>query len=112
MMRALLALLMISFALNATAGKPLTERVKHGKQVYVQSCASCHDTGKSGAPMLSQPEQWSQRSDLWEAALFKHANEGYGLMPSGGGNQELQEYDVDAAAEYIMSEIYPDRATD
>ena len=112
MIRARLVLLLIFSALNAAAGRPLTERVNHGKQVYIQSCAVCHDTGKSGAPMLSEPEQWSQRSDLWEAIMFKHANEGYGLMPSGGGNQDLKEYDVDAAAEYMMSEIFPERATD
>ncbi|MBT4518734.1 MAG: hypothetical protein HOC23_01910 [Halieaceae bacterium] len=112
MKQSLLALMLIPCALPALAEKPHPERLEHGRQVYLQTCSGCHDTGDSGAPLLSEPGQWSQRSDLWEAVLFKHANEGYGLMPAEGGDPQLQEYDVDAAAEYMMSEIFPERTTD
>ena len=112
MKRTLLAVLLSPLALPALADKPLTERLKYGKEVYIKTCARCHDSGADGAPMISRPDQWSQRSDLWEAVLFEHANAGYGLMPGAGGDPALQEYDIDAAAEYIMSEIFPERGTD
>jgi cytochrome c5 len=112
MRRKLVALVLTAVALPTMAAKPLTERLGHGKEVYLKTCARCHDTGVDGAPMLSMPDQWSGRSDLWEAVLFEHANQGYGLMPGAGGDPSLQEYDIDAAAEYIMSGIFPECATD
>ena len=112
MKRTLLAAVLTPFALPALAEKPLTERLEYGKEVYIKTCARCHDTGADEAPVITKPEQWSQRSDLWEAVLFEHANAGYGLMPGSGGDPALQEYDIDAAAEYIMSEIFPERGTD
>ncbi len=112
MIRTILAWVLASGALVAMANPPLTERLEYGKRVYADRCASCHDTGTAGAPILSNPEQWSERSDLWDAILFEHANKGYGQMPAGGGDAALQEYDIDAAAEYIMSEVFPERATD
>jgi cytochrome c5 len=111
MTRKFLAWTLAPAALAALAGGPLTERLEHGKQVYTDHCASCHDTGKAGAPMLSRPGQWTERSDLWDAVLFEHAKQGYGQMP-GGGDAALQEYDIAAAAEYIMSVVFPERATD
>ena len=112
MKRISLLVLLTPFALGALAENPHTERLQHGKQVYLAACASCHDTGESGAPMLSRPEQWSERSELWEAVLLEHANKGYGQMPGEGGDASLQEYDVDAAAEYILSRVFPERTTD
>lgn len=112
MTRTMLALILTPVALVAMADQPLTERLEYGRQVYADYCASCHDGGEAGAPMLSKPEQWSQRSDLWDAVLFEHANKGYGQMPAGGGDAALKEYDIDAAAEYIMSQVFPERATD
>jgi len=79
---------------------------------YEHACADCHETGKNDAPRTGDPSAWADRSALWEAVLFEHANAGYGLMPGAGGDPALQEYDIDAAAEYIMSQIFPGRGTD
>ena len=44
---------------------------------------------------------------FWEAVLFEHANQGFLKMPGKGGKQELSEYDVDVAAEYMLNISHP-----
>jgi cytochrome c5 len=112
MRTAVLCLSLLTLATPALAETPLTQRLQEGKAVYARSCASCHDAGTDGAPMLSRPDQWSERSDLWEGVLFEHAREGIGKMPGKGGDQALPTADMEAAAEYILSVVYPDRTTD
>lgn len=88
------------------------ERLSLGQETYEQACASCHDTGKDGAPLTGNPKHWSNRSDLWEAVLFKHANSGYLEMPGKGGHSELTENSVNAAVEYMLSVTFPDLPRD
>ena len=80
-----------------------SERLDYGQQVYLEHCASCHDTGAKGAPVLGRAKDWVDRSRLWEAVLYEHANAGYLGMPAKGGAADLTEYDVDAAAEYMLT---------
>jgi cytochrome c5 len=112
MKRFALCLMLSSLAPLSAAEAPLTERLQHGRDVYLQHCASCHEGGEEGAPMLSQPAQWSDRSDLWEAVLFEHARNGIGNMPEKGGDTAMPNAEMEAAAEYILSVVYPDRTTD
>jgi cytochrome c5 len=89
-----------------------SERHRDGQQVYAASCASCHDTGAESAPSIHNPADWTDRSTLWEAVLFEHANKGYLEMPAKGGNNQLSEYDVDVAAEYILTVVHPELPRD
>ncbi len=73
-----------------------------GQLAYENYCSSCHDTGKNGAPINGNSDDWVDRSSLWEAVLFEHANAGYLVMPAKGGRAELTEAVVDAAAEYMV----------
>lgn len=109
---AALCLTLLTLSTTVLAETPLTQRLQEGGAIYARSCASCHDSGTDGAPMLSHPEQWSERSELWEAVLFEHAREGFGKMPGKGGDSALSTADLDAAAEYIMSVVFPDWTTD
>ena len=101
-------------ALGLAAGHawPDSHRMKDGRQVYEASCASCHDSGADGAPSISKPEDWDTRSSLWEGVLFEHANKGYLSMPAKGGDAGLTEYDVDAAAEYMLTIVHPELPRD
>lgn len=90
-----------------------SERLEDGRRAYVAGCASCHDKGVNGAPVTGRTDDWSGRSRLWEAVLFKHANSrGYLDMPAKGGRSELSEYEVNAAAEYMLTVSFPNLPED
>ncbi|MEH6591256.1 MAG: c-type cytochrome [Halioglobus sp.] len=100
-----LALLAISISASA-------DRLADGKKAYETNCASCHASGANGAPLTNNPEDWVQRSDLWEAVLLTHAKEGYLKMPAKGGDTDASDYDVGVAAEYMLSVVYPQAQPD
>ncbi|MEH6570122.1 MAG: c-type cytochrome [Halioglobus sp.] len=104
--------LLLSSVASMGADGTTSQRMEDGHRVYMEACASCHDSGVDGAPITGQTKQWSDRSHLWEAVLFEHANAGYLSMPGKGGKQELSEYDVDAAAEYMLNVSHPDLPED
>jgi len=83
-----------------------------GAEAYKIACGSCHETGVDGAPVTGDPHAWSDRSPLWQAVLFEHANSGYMDMPGKGGNPDMSNEVVTAAAEYMLSITYPDRLPD
>jgi cytochrome c5 len=89
-----------------------TDRLEDGKKVYEAHCARCHENGNLGAPKSSDPSGWDPRSDLWDAVLAEHAENGYVDMPARGGASGATDYDVDVAVEYLMSLVNPDRAPD
>jgi cytochrome c5 len=101
------AMVLLTASMAASA-----DRQADGEQAYQAKCASCHETGTNGAPVTGNPEDWEQRSDLWEAVLLAHANEGYLAMPAKGGDAQASDYEVGAAAEYLMSVVYPDALPD
>ena len=80
-----------------------------GVDAYQKVCASCHESGLNGAPVTGDADAWSDRSMHWEAVLFDHAKRGYMDMPAKGGNPELSDRSVVAAAEYMLSITFPDR---
>lgn len=78
-----------------------------GLAAYRRVCAECHETGAQGAPLTGRPEQWAGRSRLWEAVLFRHAEQGYLQMPARGGDDSLTDREVRAAAEYMLAMTQP-----
>lgn len=83
-----------------------------GQQAYAQACADCHAAGLDGAPRTGEPEDWADRSMLWEAVLFEHANKGYLEMPAKGGDPSLDDAAVARAAEYMLTQTFPDALKD
>jgi cytochrome c5 len=88
------------------------DRMALGKETYQLACASCHDSGENGAPIVGNREQWEQRSDMWQAVLSRHAKSGYLDMPGKGGHPELSDASVEAATEYMLVTTFPDRPRD
>lgn len=80
-----------------------------GQNVYNRVCAACHDDGLGGAPAVGDREAWAGRSSFWVAVLEEHAKKGYLGMPARGGDPALSDREVAAAADYMLSLIYPDR---
>jgi cytochrome c5 len=95
-------------AATVAAEEAVRERLADGQRVYEAVCAECHRSGTLGAPVVGDQSLWKPRSDLWEAVLFEHAERGWLAMPSRGGDQRLSDYEVEAAAEYMLSETFPE----
>lgn len=88
------------------------DRMALGKDTYDAACASCHETGEGGAPKTGEQSQWEERSDMWQAVLFKHAKSGYLEMPGKGGHTDLTDESVEAATEYMLGLTYPELLKD
>ena len=88
------------------------DRAALGKATYATACASCHETGDGGAPITGKRDQWEERSEMWQAVLFRHAKSGYLEMPGKGGHAELTDESVEAATEYMLGLTYPELLRD
>jgi cytochrome c5 len=86
--------------------------VINGEAAYKEHCAACHETGMLGAPREGEPDDWETRSNLWQAVLMEHAKTGYFDMPARGGKSNLPDEVVNAAAEYMLEQTFPDRPED
>ena len=112
-MRFIICLALLAFVAQAGAEKlPVSQRLKDGEAIYRYACARCHDHGEGDAPIIGEPAGWSDRSTLWEAVLFEHAEKGYLSMPAAGGDSRLTDYDVEVAAEYMVQTTFPERPED
>lgn len=89
-----------------------SDRQALGEATYASACASCHEAGEGDAPRTGVREDWSERSDLWQAVLFNHAKAGYLEMPGKGGQPELTDEAVEAAAEYMLGLTFPELPRD
>ena len=80
----------------------------HGKAIYKQSCAVCHDHGVAGAPKTGDNEIWADRLVPGMEAVIQRAISGYtgenGVMPAKGGNMSLSDEDVSAAVHYMIEQ--------
>jgi len=89
-----------------------SQRTDDGREAYEAKCASCHDIGKNGAPRVNSPEDWKNRSMLWEAVLLEHAENGFLDMPPKGGHPQMPDYNVGVAAEYMLDKAHPEMPRD
>lgn len=84
----------------------------NGELAYAEHCAGCHETGLLNAPRAGEQRDWQSRSSLWQAVLMEHAKTGYFDMPARGGKTHLPDDIVDAAAEYMLEQTFPNRPED
>ena len=89
-----------------------SDRLEDGRVAYEATCARCHDTGVENAPKTGDSKDWAGRSNLWDAVLSEHAQKGYLRMPAKGGDKGASAYDVNAAAEYMLTITHPDMPRD
>jgi len=111
-MRAQLARIFIMTLAITSSYVAASERLDDGQAAYKQHCGECHDSGEQGAPVTNNPQDWVNRSRLWDAVLLEHAEKGYLKMPAKGGAENASEYDVKAAAEYMVTVTHPDMPHD
>ena len=102
----------ISLLAASGSGMAASDRLEDGRVAYEAACAKCHETGVDDAPKTGNTQDWVGRSNLWDAVLSEHAQKGYLRMPAKGGSVDTSEYDVDAAAEYMLTITHPDMPHD
>lgn len=85
MIQRLLVLFLSGFLLMACSGTPPAPQAAkppdaaHGRSLYQQQCAACHDAGKN-APSLRDPEDWDIKHLDTPGIVQKHQAM---RMPSG-----------------------------
>jgi cytochrome c5 len=97
---------------SSTGAQAASDRMDDGKLAYEKACASCHESPASEAPQTRSPQDWVNRSHLWDAVLAEHASKGYLKMPAKGGTDGLSDYDTRAAAEYMLTITHPELPRD
>lgn len=75
--------------------------IAHGRVVFTSRCLECHESGRRGAPMLDDAEDWKDRLEQPLSTLIAHAIEGHGRMPPRG-DQALSTQDISAAVAYVV----------
>lgn len=76
-----------------------------GETTYQGTCIACHAMGLNGAPIFGNKKQWGPRIAQGIPTLVEHASNGYGLMPAKGGNEALTTEEIQAAIEYMVSQV-------
>ena len=102
----------LGLALSSSVVLAQSDRLEDGRRAYESYCKNCHENEVSEAPGTRQESDWAERSKLWEAVLFEHAEKGYLEMPAKGGVEGMSEYDVEAAAEYMVTITHPEMPHD
>ena len=103
------ATLLLAVTGNAQAQ---SDRLEAGRQAFNKHCSECHENPASGAPEAGKQTDWENRSELWEAVLLEHAKKGYLEMPARGGSEDASDYEVGAAAEYMLTITHPEMPHD
>lgn len=83
--------------------EPSAADLARGKVVYAENCASCHDTGVTGAQKLTDPA-WAGLIKQGKDALYSAAINGSFGGPAKGGNDKLSDADTRVAVDYMVNE--------
>ena len=77
------------------------------KAAYDKACASCHQSGVSGAPRLGDPSAWKEPVSGGLGRLYKSALEGTKGMPAKGGleGRSLTDNEVRAVVDFMVDKV-------
>ena len=104
--------ILFSFTLVACEQAAETTAIVSGQDAYNQVCSNCHNDGVNGAPRIGHPQDWEDRSMLWQAVLGEHARLGFLEMPAKGGGDTLDDPVVTAAALFMLERTNRDLPPD
>lgn len=90
--------------------EPTPAVLARGKAVYDENCATCHNTGMTGAQKLNDPA-WAGLIKQGKDALYTAAIKGSFGGPAKGGNDKLSDADAMAAVDYMVNEAKAALAT-
>ena len=74
--------------------------------IYKRSCATCHDLGIAGAPMLANLEQWAPRLEKGMETLYASGINGLAPgMPARGMCFDCSDDDIRAVVDYMTASV-------
>ena len=76
---------------------------RDGKQVYDETCATCHAQGREGAPRVGDAKAWSKLSDRGLTSLTESALAGVRKMPPHGGKLDTSDLEIKRAIAYMVN---------
>ena len=88
----------------APQAQPAKPGAVDGKAVYSQTCVACHAQSVAGSPKLGDKAAWAPRIKTGTDTLVQSVLKGKGAMPPKGGNASLDEAQVRAAVEFMVSQ--------
>ncbi len=87
------------------------ENLMLGRGVWMGTCRNCHLMGVSGAPAVTNYENWQPRIAKGKPALYHSAlngikgEDGKFRMPPHGGNSRLSDEQVRQAVDYMVATV-------
>jgi cytochrome c5 len=93
----------VSLAVLALGVTGVQAAEKTGREVVEQTCATCHTSGKDGAPKIGDVAAWTQHSKKGLAKLTESAIAGVGKMPAHGGQPNLSDLEISRAIAFMVS---------
>lgn len=72
--------------------------------IYGAACASCHDSGASGAPILGSADDWAPRIEKGTETLYENAINGIGAMPAMGLCNDCSDEEIQVTVDYMIKE--------
>jgi cytochrome c5 len=84
--------------------EPTAAQLEQGKKVYAENCASCHDTGITGAQKLTDTKAWDGLLKQGKKYLYPAAINGTFGGPAKGGNDKLTDEETKVAVDYMVNE--------
>lgn len=85
--------------------EPSAADLARGKSVYAENCASCHDTGVTGAQKLTDAKAWAPLIKEGKDFLYAAAINGSFGGPAKGGNLKLSDADTKLAVDFMVAEV-------
>ena len=76
---------------------------KTGQAVVQEVCATCHASGKDGAPKIGDVAAWTKHSKNGLVKLTENAIKGVGKMPAHGGQPSLTDLEMSRAVAFMVS---------
>jgi cytochrome c5 len=76
---------------------------KTGREVVETICATCHVSGKDGAPKIGDVAAWTKHSKKGLVKLTENAISGIGKMPAHGGQLNLSDLEMSRAVAFMVS---------
>jgi len=104
MKKLLLEAATISLLVAAGAASAQSDSLEAGKKVYEAHCVQCHDSGKMGAPVLSDASAWEGLTEIpWSEAHALHLEDGLVTDAADDPAKGITAEQMDAATNYILS---------
>lgn len=96
-----------AICLLATTGTANAEAdMDAGRQVYEATCSRCHDSGKMGAPVLDDPSEWAEHTEIVSSdVLAMHLEDGFLHDAAENPEKGVTAEQMEAGTNYIVSVI-------